>query len=96
MVNTEVLRKIAAAAAIRLDDDVIPEYTEYLNSLLDYIQRIESFDVEEQICEIEGTSPVDPQDCREDAIKDLLSPEEFLANAPDRLGGMVKVPVVIK
>jgi len=33
---------------------------------------------------------------REDTIGDLLSREVFLANAPSHVGGMVKVPPIIK
>ncbi len=33
---------------------------------------------------------------REDEIKDLLPREQFLANAPDQIGGMIRVPPVLK
>lgn len=33
---------------------------------------------------------------REDNVENLLSREEFLANAPSHIGGMIKVPTVIK
>lgn len=33
---------------------------------------------------------------REDEVKDLLSGELFLSNAPDRIGSMVRVPPVLK
>lgn|GEM_PF-216499 len=33
---------------------------------------------------------------REDEIKDLLPREQFLSNAPDQIGGMIRVPPVIK
>jgi aspartyl-tRNA(Asn)/glutamyl-tRNA(Gln) amidotransferase subunit C len=33
---------------------------------------------------------------REDEIKDLLPRDEFLANAPDKIGGMVRVPAILK
>lgn len=33
---------------------------------------------------------------REDEVTDLMSSEQFLANAPDRIGGMVRVPPVLK
>jgi aspartyl-tRNA(Asn)/glutamyl-tRNA(Gln) amidotransferase subunit C len=33
---------------------------------------------------------------REDEIKDTLSRETFLGNSPSHVGGMVKVPTVIK
>lgn len=33
---------------------------------------------------------------RGDVVKDLLPRESFLANAPDQVGGMVRVPPVLK
>jgi aspartyl-tRNA(Asn)/glutamyl-tRNA(Gln) amidotransferase subunit C len=33
---------------------------------------------------------------REDEVKGLLLKEQFLANAPDQIGGMVRVPSVMK
>lgn len=33
---------------------------------------------------------------REDVAADLLPREEFLANAPDQIGGMIRVPPVLK
>ena len=33
---------------------------------------------------------------REDEIKDILSREKFLNNAPDQIGGMIRVPPVMK
>jgi aspartyl-tRNA(Asn)/glutamyl-tRNA(Gln) amidotransferase subunit C len=33
---------------------------------------------------------------REDEVKDLLPREQFLANAPDQIGGMIRVPQVLK
>ncbi len=33
---------------------------------------------------------------REDVVHDALSREQFLGNAPDQIGGMVRVPPVLK
>jgi aspartyl-tRNA(Asn)/glutamyl-tRNA(Gln) amidotransferase subunit C len=33
---------------------------------------------------------------REDEPKDLLSRDQFLANAPDQIGGMIRVPPILK
>lgn len=32
---------------------------------------------------------------REDEVKDVLRREQFLANAPDQIGGMIRVPPVL-
>lgn len=33
---------------------------------------------------------------REDEVKDILPRDQFLANAPDQIGGMIRVPPVLK
>lgn len=33
---------------------------------------------------------------REDRVADLLSREAFLSNAPDQVGGMIRIPPVLK
>ena len=33
---------------------------------------------------------------RADEVKDLLSRERFLSNAPDQIGGMIRVPPILK
>ncbi|MEG0037223.1 MAG: Asp-tRNA(Asn)/Glu-tRNA(Gln) amidotransferase subunit GatC [Victivallaceae bacterium] len=96
IIDPSVLRKIAAVAAICLDEESIPEYTKYLIDVVDYISQFDELDFEDGISECEGKGFIEPKDSREDAVKDLLAREEFLSNAPDQLGGMIKVPVVIK
>lgn len=33
---------------------------------------------------------------REDEVKDILPRDQFLSNAPDQIGGMIRVPSVMK
>lgn len=33
---------------------------------------------------------------REDEVKEILTREQFLSNAPDQIGGMIRVPPVMK
>ncbi len=33
---------------------------------------------------------------REDVVKEILPQEQFLSNAPEQIGGMVRVPTVMK
>ncbi|EPP37067.1 glu-tRNAGln amidotransferase C subunit [Chlamydia psittaci 10_743_SC13] len=39
---------------------------------------------------------VGPEDLREDIVTSNFSREEFLTNVPESLGGLVKVPTIIK
>lgn len=66
-----------------------------LASILKYVQQLSEVD----------TDSVDPcysvlgtlaNVMRDDVVGELLSREEFLSNAPAHVGGMVRVPPVIK
>lgn len=66
-----------------------------LKKILDYIEQLEEID----------TKDVSPCDhvldeivnvLREDEVGAVLDRETFLANAPSHIGGMIRVPTIIK
>ncbi len=66
-----------------------------LAKVLGYIKQLDELDTQNIApCThvIESTS----SELRNDELKDLLSREEFLANSPSHVGGMIRVPPVIK
>jgi len=67
-----------------------------LGRILDYIHQLDEVDTREiQACNYilkEMTSTV----WRSDDNLDNMSREQFLSNAPDQIGGMIRVPPVIK
>lgn len=66
-----------------------------LQRILGYIEQLQAIDTEGvPACShvIAGVSNV----TREDVIKDTLPREVFLANAPDHVGGMIRVPPVLQ
>lgn len=75
------------------------EETELLQSLgkiLDYIHQLDEVNTKDVLpCnyvlkEMAGTA------LRSDDTGEVMSREKFLANAPDHVGGMIRVPPVIK
>lgn len=67
-----------------------------LNKVLDYMEQLNTVDTEGvRTCRYVLRSLM-KQQLREDEVKDLLSREQFLSNAPDQIGGMIRVPPVLK
>lgn len=66
-----------------------------LNTTLDSVKKLQELDTENvKPCFQVQDDLHNVQ--REDHVQDLYSREEFLANAPDHVGGMVRVPIVIQ
>ena len=84
---------IAALAKLRLEEDELPQLTQQLNKILDYIDHLNELD----------TSDVQPlahplqmsNVFRQDESKASLSTEQALANAPKRKGKYFSVPKVV-
>lgn len=69
---------------------------ESLPRILDYIEQLNEVNTEGvKTCRYVLRGMMQNQ-MREDEPKDLLSREKFLANAPDQIGGMVRVPPILK
>ena len=67
-----------------------------LSQVLEYIEQLKEVD-------IEGVKPcrfvlgeMVNQGLRDDEVGETLSREGFLLNAPDQVGGMIRVPSVLK
>ena len=67
-----------------------------LNKVLDYVQQLDEVDTEGvKACRYVLRSMAKNQ-MREDEAGNLLPRERFLSNAPDQIGGMIRVPPILK
>ncbi|MCH9632558.1 MAG: Glutamyl-tRNA(Gln) amidotransferase subunit C [Chlamydiae bacterium] len=66
-----------------------------LNRIVDFIDLLEQVDTE-GVATCDFVHKHHKHLLREDKVKDMLPRDEFLKNAPDHMGGMVKVPPIIK
>lgn len=67
-----------------------------LKRVLDYVEQLKEVNTENtKTCRyvLRGMLKVA---LREDTVADPLPREEFLANAPDQIGGMIRVPPILK
>jgi aspartyl-tRNA(Asn)/glutamyl-tRNA(Gln) amidotransferase subunit C len=67
-----------------------------LERILDYVKQLKEIDTTGvQPCSYVLRSMLKNR-MRDDCVCDTLSREQFLANAPDQIGKMVRVPTVLK
>jgi aspartyl-tRNA(Asn)/glutamyl-tRNA(Gln) amidotransferase subunit C len=85
---------VAMLARLYLDEEEKAKYTRQLNSILDYMEKLNQLDTEK----VEPTSHVLPikNVFRKDRVEESLANEEVLANAPDKENGYFKVPKIIE
>ncbi|BAT71762.1 aspartyl-tRNA(Asn)/glutamyl-tRNA (Gln) amidotransferase subunit C [Thermosulfidibacter takaii ABI70S6] len=92
-ISREEVLYIAKLARLEFDEKKIEEFTHQLGRVLDYINKLSELDlegVEPTYHVLEVTSVM-----REDEVKEGLSQEEALANAPDAKNGFFRVPRII-
>lgn len=89
------LDKLAKLCRIECTEDEKKALSSQIADILSYVEQLKQVDTE-------GVSPCDcvlgtlMNVMREDEVGQLLSRELFLANAPSHVGGMIRVPPVIK
>ena len=89
----EEVRRIAELARLDLTDDEVALYAQQLSSILQHFQRLQAIDTSH----IEPTASVLPLKnvFREDKALPPLSPNEVVANAPDKVDHQFRVSAVL-
>jgi aspartyl-tRNA(Asn)/glutamyl-tRNA(Gln) amidotransferase subunit C len=89
------LNKLAKLCHIECTEEEKKALHRQIAGVLNYIQQLDEVDTE-------GVEPcyrvleTQRSVMREDEVGELLPREQFLANAPAHVGGMIRVPTVIK
>ena len=86
-VDPEEVRHVADLARVDLADDEVAEFTEQFADILDYFEALD--EVPEVDAEPELVNVM-----RSDEVRDGLSQEEALSNAPETEDGFFKGPTV--
>ena len=93
--NRDILKKISHLARIECTDEELDILYDRIKKVLDYIELL-------SVVDTDNVPPcnhiIESFSCplRDDVQEETLSKETFLANAPSHVGGMIKVPPVIK
>ncbi len=93
--NKKELNKLARLCRISCSPEEEEKFVESISQILTYIEELKKVDTQGVPCcnmVLETLSNV----MREDVPGECLPRELFLANAPSHVGGMVKVPPVLK
>lgn len=94
MITREDVEHVARLARLELNDDELERMSEQLNAILGYIDKLRELD----ITNVEPTSHAVPlvNVMREDEVVPCLPQDQMLANAPDRVGELFRVPRIIE
>jgi aspartyl-tRNA(Asn)/glutamyl-tRNA(Gln) amidotransferase subunit C len=95
--DTATVRRIAALARIRLEEEEVARLQGELNSILGWIEQLQEVDTE-GVEPMAGGTPegIAAMPMREDVVTDGGIAEKILANAPDREGPYFAVPKVVE
>jgi len=93
-ISIQEVEHVAKLARLDLSDQEKPLFTEQLNDILKYVEKLNELDTEH----IEPTSHVIPVEnvLREDELRPSLPIEKVMLNAPDEDEGQFRVPAVIE
>ena len=94
MISRQDVEHVARLARLALSDADLERMREQLNGILGYIDKLRALDT----TGVEATSHAVPlvNVMRDDATRPCLSPDEALANAPERSGQFFRVPKIIE
>jgi len=93
-IQKKEVEAVGLLARIELSEDEKELFGQQLSSILSYIEKLKELDTSQ----VEPTTHVLPLHnvFREDRVLPSLSPEQALANAPERVDGFYRVPKIIE
>lgn len=93
-ISKEIVRHIALLSRLELKYEEIEVYQKQLSRILEYVEKLNEVDTKD----VEPTSHVLSLNniFREDLVKESLSREEVLRNAPDPTDKFFRVPKIIE
>ena len=92
-VSENEIKKVAELADLNLTPEEIKQYAIDMNDILEFMEVLDGVDVSNQ--EVVLDSQERYNHFRKDEIKEPLSQEEALKNAPSQEEGMIHLPKVI-
>jgi len=94
--DKQSLENLEKLCRIKLTPQEEVEFLDSIKEILDYVEQMNEIDTE-------GVAPcnyvlkeMQMNTTREDKVGKTLPREEFLSNAPEQIGGMIRIPPVMK
>ncbi|WP_077368507.1 Asp-tRNA(Asn)/Glu-tRNA(Gln) amidotransferase subunit GatC [Anaerosalibacter sp. Marseille-P3206] len=94
MISKDDVKHIAYLSKLKFSEEEIVDFTNKFSQIVEYVDKLSEVDTEN----IDSTYQISEeyQFMREDEIKESLSREEALLNAPDSQFGYFKLPKVLE
>jgi aspartyl-tRNA(Asn)/glutamyl-tRNA(Gln) amidotransferase subunit C len=94
-ITEDTVRYVARLSRLDLGDKDTASFQDQLSNILDYIAQLNEVDTENTLPTTHVLTSM-KNVFREDELKESLSPDQFLGNAPEKHGNFFKVPRIIK
>jgi aspartyl-tRNA(Asn)/glutamyl-tRNA(Gln) amidotransferase subunit C len=94
-ISKETIKKLTKLSHIQCTDEEEEKLLVDLQSILTYVEQLSAINTDDiSPCShvLDEMSNVE----RDDVVEDLLDRSVFLANAPDKTQGMIRVPPIMK
>ena len=93
LISEEEVRHVAKLARLALSEEEVIRFQRQLEEILEYVAKLQELNLDG----VEPTTHVIPiiNRLKEDELRESLTREKALSNAPDSKGGYFKVPKVI-
>jgi len=93
--DKKMLQSLTELCKIDCSDEELEKLQKNLHSILNHFDHLKEVDTKGvQTCN--HVSEIVSNVMREDEVSESLSRETFLENSPSHVGGMIRVPTVIK
>lgn len=94
--NKQNLKDLQKLSRIKLTEIEEQNLLNNMQKILDYVELLSEVDTKNIPC-CNHVSQVQTKNVlREDEVGELLDRDQFLKNSPDQIGGMIRVPPIIK
>lgn len=94
--DKQALEHLKKLCRIDLNEEEEVDILKSLNRVLDYVKQLDEVSAEKtKPCSYVSNGMVKNR-WREDLPQDTMPRDQFLANAPDQIAGMIRVPPVLK
>jgi len=93
--NEDTIRNLAKLSYINVSEEEIADLLQSLKKIVDHAEKLQEID----LTHLAPYAHLDEQgidSLRKDEIGECLQREVFLKNSPEHIGGMIRVPTVIK
>lgn len=93
-IQDQTVENLAKLSRIAVTKDEAKSLHKDLDRILDFVELLEELDIQGSYA-CNQVIKDHKHLMREDQVKNLLPRDAFLKNAPDHLGGLIKVPPII-